>query len=218
MTNEFLTTEELCGFTEEGFEDELWGAIPGYSNYYVSTKGRVFNNKYGRFKNASLSNRGYPYVGLYLNGERINFSIHRLVASVFVPNPDSLPSVRHLNDIKTDNQVENLAWGSQSENNEDGIRNGCWDNILRPIIAINNDTGIGYYYDSCSEASRGLGYSRPAVNSCMRKGYNIGGYRIEDADDKYLYDGIQNGYPTKHLFPKQKMTKRPSNSTKVNNN
>lgn len=44
MENKFLTTEELCGFTEEGYEDELWGAIPGYENYYVSTKGRVWNN------------------------------------------------------------------------------------------------------------------------------------------------------------------------------
>lgn len=215
MTNEFLTTEELCGFTEEGFEDELWGAIPGeYSNYYVSTKGRVWNSTSGRFIKPYLGGRGYLVVGLHSNGKCKTVKIHRIEAFIFKENPYCLPVVRHLDDNPLNNNIENLAWGTYAENVEDAQRNGCWDIAYRPIIAINNDTGIGYYYNSCREASRDLGYSDSMVASCLNKGCNIGGHRLEDVKDEYLYDSIQNGDPVKHLFPKQKM-RRPNLSTKI---
>lgn len=132
---------------------------------------------------------------------------------VFKDNPDNLPVVRHIDDNKLNNNINNLEWGTYSENTKDAIRNGCWDNKIRPVIVINNNTGIGYYYHSSSEASRDLGYNRKAVTNALKEGYNIGGYRIEDAKEEYLYDGIQNGDPVKHLFQTKKV-QRPNN-TKV---
>lgn len=212
--NEYLTTEELCGFTEPGFEDEQWGVIPGYENYYVSTKGRIWSVNYGNFLKQCTNEHGYPIVRLWSNGEGRTVKIHRVEGLVFIPNPDNLPVIRHLNDVETDNRVENLAWGTQADNMNDAIINGCLDNMLRPVIAINNDTGIGYYYESCSEASRDLGCSDASVGDAIIHGKNICGYRIEDADLKYLHEGIKNGNVVRHLFPIRKM-KRPGNSTKV---
>lgn len=214
MTNDFLTTEELCGFTEEGYEDELWGLIPGYENYYVSTKGRVWSSSYGYFLKPGLDGCGYLTVALCSNGEQRTASIHRLIAEQFIANPYNYPVVRHLNDVKTDNRLENLAWGTQSQNIYDAVKNGGWDDKLRPVIAINNDTGIGYYYSSCSEAAMGLGYSNSAITQALRDSHNVGGYRIIDADPNYLHEGIQSGEVIRHLFSTRKM-KRPKQSTKI---
>lgn len=216
MENEFLTTEELCGFTEEGYEDELWREMPGYYNiYYFSTKGRVWNDIHRRFIKPQLNSHGYPSVRLSFNGKGRTVEIHRIEALLFKDNPYCLPVVRHLDDNPLNNDINNLEWGTYSDNFEDAKRNGHWDNRLRPIIAINNDTGIGYYYSSCTEACNGLGYSSATITQGLKDGYNVGGYRLEDAREEYLYDGIRNGYPVKHLFPTRKMPQRPKQSTKV---
>lgn len=59
---------------------------------------------------------GYAHVQISINGRRITFSVHRLVANAFVPNPFGKPEVNHWNGIKTDNRAENLLWATRSEN------------------------------------------------------------------------------------------------------
>lgn len=50
------------------------------------------------------------------------FYVHRLVGMTFLPNPDNLPEINHINQIKDDNRVENLAWVSSKDNNNFGDR------------------------------------------------------------------------------------------------
>lgn len=72
----------------------------------VSTMG---NAKYpdGRIPTMSDSN-GYVMVYAKINGFNSMYFLHRLVAETFIPNPDNLPCVNHLNEIRNDNRVENL--------------------------------------------------------------------------------------------------------------
>ena len=64
-----------------------------------------------------------------INGVYKEPYIHRLIAQTFLPNPDNLPLVRHLNDIKDDNRVENLAWGTVFDNHLDCVKNGNYHPI-----------------------------------------------------------------------------------------
>ena len=121
----------------------IWKAIPGYEGYYeVSTEGeirsldRYVNNRnsfvVGRIMHLSMGPSGYLQVGLCKNGKRKNFKVHKIVAKVFIPNPDNKPYVNHINGIKTDNRKENLEWVTAQENTDHAIRTGLYDPKAQP--------------------------------------------------------------------------------------
>lgn len=61
----------------------------------------------------------YPGVMFCANGRKEDILLHRLLAQMFVPNPENLPVVRHLNDNPRDYRLDNLAWGTQYDNLHD---------------------------------------------------------------------------------------------------
>lgn len=100
---------------------ETWkeADIPGY---LVSSDGRL-----AKLMKLTPGPNGYIQLAAPVHRgakQRIRRYLHDLVLTAFVgPRPPGAV-VRHLNDIGTDNRVENLAWGTRSENQLDIIRNG----------------------------------------------------------------------------------------------
>lgn len=97
--------------------------IPG-TDYCVSDDGVVFGLRGRPLK---------PYVGDRAGHLRVDLKdrrpyVHQLVAEVFIgPCPDG-QEVRHLNGDPADNRVENLAYGTRSENLRDSVRLGVYRN------------------------------------------------------------------------------------------
>lgn len=66
---------------------------------------------------------GYPIVSLGNGVQGLkNYYIHRLVAEAFIPNPENLPQVNHIDEDKTNNTLENLEWCTHSYNNTYGTK------------------------------------------------------------------------------------------------
>src|SRR5699024_1760168 len=112
----------MIHFEIEGkVEVEVWEPIKGYEeSYLVSNLGRVKSKPRTGTRGGILkelySSWQYNRVNLYKNGGMNSFTIHRLVAQAFLPNPENKPQVNHKDGNKLNNALSNLEWVTQSEN------------------------------------------------------------------------------------------------------
>ncbi len=79
----------------------------------VSSRGRVYHKK------VWVNYDGYPMVTCQIGEKVKQFKVHRLLAEVFLPNPEGLPLVRHRNSIRKDFRLCNLEWGTHQDNMND---------------------------------------------------------------------------------------------------
>ena len=97
-------------------KDEKWKPIKDYENYEISNYGRV-RNKTGLIKTQINPISGYVTVGLYKNGKRKGYRVHRLVALAFCKGySKNKNQVNHIDGDITNNKSSNLEWVSSSEN------------------------------------------------------------------------------------------------------
>ena len=115
---------------------EIWKDIKDYEGLYqVSNLGNVKASKREIYTGRGyyireerplklrLNTKGYYYIDLSKNNKTKRFMVHRLVALMFISNPDNKPCIDHINTIRTDNRVENLRWVTYSENSYNPITN-----------------------------------------------------------------------------------------------
>ena len=95
---------------------EIWKDIPGYEGLYkASNLGNIYSIRMNKCF-ATNHNVTYPRVILSKNGSRKCLAVHRLVAITFLPNPDNLPQVHHIDGNHFNNTVDNLQWISKEDN------------------------------------------------------------------------------------------------------
>ena len=118
----------------ENLFNEIWKPIKYYEGLYeVSNKGNVrsvdrhvtngirYRLLIGKPMKTFPNSYGYLKITLSKNNKGKKYLVHRLVAEAFIPNPNNLPCIDHINTIKTDNRVENLRWCSYKENSNNPL-------------------------------------------------------------------------------------------------
>lgn len=136
---------------------EIWKPINGYKNYQVSNMGNVKNIITGRVLKGQNNGKGYLFVTLYdENHKGKQIMIHRLIAQTFIPNPNNLPQVNHIDENKHNNCIENLEWITSEDNINHGthnIRVGLNNPNRKPIYSV-SENGEVIYYESGRDAKR----------------------------------------------------------------
>lgn len=195
---------------------EIWKDIIGYEGIYqVSNLGRVKSlerivlskgvaTKRKERVLKSSNRRGYRQLTLAKNRSRAQRSVHRLVAEVFIPNPDNKKEINHIDGNKANNIVDNLEWCTRKENAVHSIKvlghkskleqikpfqfkNGhkCWNSMKVKCVET------GEAFDSIAEAGGSKGIARGSLGRikycCNKEKLNgkrinsVGGYRWEFA-------------------------------------
>lgn len=174
--------------------EEVWKGIEGYNGkYLVSNYGRVVRAENGGCVDVSLNVNSCGYLQLHLKGEkgRKTVTIHRLVATHFIPNPYNLPQINHKDGNKMNNKADNLEWCTASHNTQHAYDNGLKENT-RKVAAITAkarhpafvqghvrssskkievtkiSTGEKFVYSSANEAARQLGLFQGNLSAAAR--------------------------------------------------
>lgn len=171
---------------------EKWRDVDGFPGYRVSNLGRVKGPRKNSLKLVD-GGQGYLKVTLSNNGKHMDKRVNRLVAQAFLPNPENLPVVMHRDNDRSNNRVDNLAWGTYSENNQwmhtcgrhptnisDEDREKAYKIRRSPVKSINLDTLEERFFDSQHDAARSLGVSQQHIWGVLN-GHrrSTGGYRFE---------------------------------------
>ena len=159
--------------------EEIWKDIEGYEGLYqVSNMGNVRSLNYHNEGKAQILRpqfdcAGYRQVSLYKDRKKKSHKIHRLVAQAFIPNPDELPCINHIDEDKINNRVDNLEWCDHAYNNNYGTHNERIANAQRNNRHQSKQVRCvetGEVYPSQSEASRRTGIFQCHISDvCCKK-------------------------------------------------
>lgn len=164
----------------------LWKDIAGYEGLYqvsdegevrvlkrtVSSKdGKTYSRKPKMMKSHLRGQRRLKYEAVVLakDGQSKSYSVHRLVACAFIPNPDNLPEVNHKDENTLNNRVDNLEWCTHQYNID--------YSKSKPVLQIHNGSVVAQF-KSIKEAGRQTGIKRRAINNVLTGwAKTAGGYR-----------------------------------------
>lgn len=148
----------------------MWRQIEDKPNYAVNSDGRIKNIKTGRILKVSTRKDGYCQV--MLGRKTTPLYVHRLVATAFIPNPNALPQVDHINGVKDDNRKENLRWVNASQNYLGSGYSERIKNKWKPIKATNVLTHDSLTFKSRDETAEYFNCSKGTIkyNYVFKKG------------------------------------------------
>jgi len=103
------------------FPNIKWSDFYGYM---ISNYGHVTYKNSDKLRTPSTHKRGYKWIWFVIPSKgKKKLLMHRVVAELFIPNPDNLPQVNHIDGDKTNNFEGNLEWVTNYENRQHAVKN-----------------------------------------------------------------------------------------------
>jgi hypothetical protein len=180
-----MRIERLTNYEDEYIIDELGNVVT------IPSENKMSRNQYDCYYlvKGKIDNRGYVRVTLTKEGKSKEFLLHRLVAQQFIPNPDNLPQVNHINGIKADNRAANLEWVSAKENKQHAYQNdlsGTRSKCIAVLDRINatkkyikivlEKDGESFEFSNSNEAAAFAGCHKDKITHAIKHGVKARGY------------------------------------------
>lgn len=175
---EFVYGDDV--YIDDYYMDERFIRDAEYPDYWISNKGRVWSSVSRKFNYGSPCNKmGHIDLSLHTPNGRKHKYLHQMIGQAFIPNPKGLPLIRHLDDNPSNNDVDNLAWGTPLDNTQDCIRHSRFRYLTNedreiamrkrrdPVIAVCLRDKSEREFESQQEASRILGVSQTAISGVI---------------------------------------------------
>ena len=149
-------------------------------NVGITEQGDIINLKTNKPYSKWVDNVGYYQVMFRVNGKKKYIRIHRLVAEMFIDNPNNFPQVNHIDGNKLNNCVENLEWVTNKYNTQHGYDNHVYKNKYRCEIKVTNKiTKEILFFKSIRECSEKLNLNRKTITSILKGIKKTNNYKYE---------------------------------------
>lgn len=148
--------------------EEIWKDVDGFEGLYlISTYGRVKSLITDKILKPVISSNKYFQVFLRKDGKTYNFLIHRLMCMNFIPNPNSLPQVNHIDYNRSNNRLDNLEWCTSRYNNEySGTFEKGTESTRKKVIQSTKSGEIINSFESSVAAGRETGLNSSSIRNC----------------------------------------------------
>jgi len=131
-----------------------------YSNYFISKDGQVMKRYKGKdiICNLCLGKNGYLHFSAGRKDGKVN--VHRVMGETFLPNPNNLRNIDHIDRNKCNNKLDNLRWFSQQDNmlNRDGLLGVGLCSDRNRWYARAGNAIIGYFHTEAEAKACKYGY------------------------------------------------------------
>ena len=148
----------------------MWKVISKYPMYETNEFGVIRNRASKYVTTQRMNSHGYLFVQLLDEEKNHVCLVHRLVAEAFIPNPENLPLVNHIDECSVHNSVDNLEWISYKGNSNHGTRNEriVKDRMIPVLSMTENGETVGRY-PSVREAARQLSVAEISIRTAIKK-------------------------------------------------
>lgn len=170
----------ICGLSDSSYgfkwkliqtkhlDNEIWKQIhienTNDKKYFVSNLGRFKNSRGRIMDNYKLNDNGYIRIVICNK----TYILHRLIALVFIDNPENKSQVNHIDGNKINNAVNNLEWVTCQENQIHKHKTGLGNNFTRKIIQYTLDNIFIKEHKSISSASKYTNISKSSISGVLR--------------------------------------------------
>lgn len=169
-----------------------------YPKYRFTKKGQIYwQHHSGDWRELKpFKNTRYLRVNLFQkDGSRRKEMLHRVIAKVFIPNPENYPCINHKDENPYNNAVDNLEWCTYFYNNHYGNRpnkvreSRKWadEKHKKPVKGVNK-SGVEFYFSSIKEAAKEIGGLSGNIWRCLegrsKTAYGYKWYRRNKEDEE----------------------------------
>ena len=150
-----------------------------FKYFDITKEGVIINLKTNRKCKGGIGGNGYLTFNTKINNKYYNWSIHRLIAIKYIPNPNNYPVINHIDGNKLNNSIDNLEWCTHSDNIKHAYDTGLKKPSGKTVLQIDVNTHkIINIFKSAKEAERITGINYSSISKVCRGEYKTsGGYK-----------------------------------------